>query len=278
MVVGADAERPCRSSRDCLRPDGQESHHHRQRRRALRDLRRDEDLAAFHEPAALAVLSHQHRQRETLLQRLRRHAGQRLDLRAVTDAQRPCRHPHERLVRRRWRRWILHGERPRGSQHRLRGVAGGKLQPPGLADWRAYANPPAAPAVARARGATRRGGNRRPARRPRDRRRPGPRRPGRCGRAGPWGPWRRWPLALGYADRHQPALGSAHLRRRRPRLSQRRSWRQLGHDQPRPHESPRSGRDSHHGESLAAQFGGVQSSDDAAERSRPWTNRRSLPI
>ena len=54
---GADARRARRSSRDCVRPGRSESHHHRQRRRPLRDLRRHEDVAALHQPAAVAVLS-----------------------------------------------------------------------------------------------------------------------------------------------------------------------------------------------------------------------------
>ena len=85
---GADGRRSRRPSRDRLRPDGQEPHHHRQRRRPLRDLRRHEDVAALHQPAAVAVLPGQHRQRAAVLQRLRRRAGQRLDLRPVAHAER----------------------------------------------------------------------------------------------------------------------------------------------------------------------------------------------
>ena len=150
VVLGGDAERARRSPRDRLRSDRPQPRPSGQRRRAVRDLRRDEDVAALHEPAAVAVLPRQHRQRQAVLQRLRRHAGQRFDLRAVAHAQRPCRHPDERLVCRRRRRRVLHRQRPRRSEHRLRRVAGGELQPAGPAHGRARQHAPAADAVARA--------------------------------------------------------------------------------------------------------------------------------
>ena len=56
LVGRADARRPRRSPRDRVRPERPQSHHHRQRRRSLRDLRQHEDVAALHQPAAVAVL------------------------------------------------------------------------------------------------------------------------------------------------------------------------------------------------------------------------------
>ena len=158
---------------------------------SVRDLRRDEDLAALHQPAALAVLSRQHRQRQAVLQRLRRHAGQRFDLRAVADAQRPRRHSHERLVLRQRRRRLLHGQRPWRSKHRLLRVAGRQLRPAGPAHWRAgqpAAAPEPVPDASRAHADTT-GRRRRVGDSPSRPWRPlGKFRAGPCGRPGPGGP------------------------------------------------------------------------------------------
>ena len=124
----ADARRARRSSRHRVRSDRQEPRHPRQRRRPLRDLRRHEDVAALHQPAAVAVLPGRHRQREAVLQRLRRRAGQRHHLRAVAHGQ-PRRHPHQRLVQRRRRRRLPAARRSRGSDDGLRAVAGRGAQP-----------------------------------------------------------------------------------------------------------------------------------------------------
>ena len=58
-----------------------------------------------------------------VLPRLRRRAGQRLGLRSVAHDE-PRRHPHQRLVQRRRRRRLPGARRSRGSEHRLRAVAG----------------------------------------------------------------------------------------------------------------------------------------------------------
>ena len=55
LVAGADAGRARRSSRHRVRSRRQEPRAAGQRWRALRNLRRDEDVAAFHQPAALSV-------------------------------------------------------------------------------------------------------------------------------------------------------------------------------------------------------------------------------
>ena len=148
--LGADAERARRSPRDRLRPDRHEPHL----------IGNDGGLYETYDGMKTwrhftnLPLSQFYRvstdNAQAVLQRLRRHAGQRLDLRAVAHAQRPRRHPHERLVCRRRRRRVLHRQRPRRSEHRLRRVAGGELQPPGPAHGRARQHAPAADAVARA--------------------------------------------------------------------------------------------------------------------------------
>ncbi len=141
------------------------------------------------------------------------------------------------------RRRFLHGQRPRRSKHRLLRVAGGQLRPAGPAHWRAGQHPTAAEPVSDASGAhtditgcrrrvrdssggtvallRQAQGSPRPLRAGRcGRPRPGPRRP--CGRLRARS--RRRALALGHAHRHQPTLGAPHLCRRRPCVSQRRSW------------------------------------------------------
>ncbi len=226
--------RPCRcractsiTTTSCSIRRDTEPHHHRQRRRPVRDLRRDEDVAALHEPAAVAVLPRERRQREAVLQRLRRHAGQRIHLRSVAHAQ-PCRHPDERLVQHRRRRRVPDAQRSGESEHRLRRVAGRQPAAARPRDRRAPQHaparrsadlppPPAAPADAAAPAAARRAGR--------------PRR-----RAGATGRWH-WDSPTD----HQPALRAARLRRRPPRLSQRRSRRQLDRRQRRPDAEPRSG-------------------------------------
>ena len=117
-----------------------ESHHHRQRRRALRDLRWHEDLAALHQPAALAVLSRGHGQRAAVLQRLRRRAGQRIDLRPVAHAQ-SRRHSDERLVQHRRRRRIPAARGSGRSDDRLLPVAGRRAGPAGSEDRDARRHP-----------------------------------------------------------------------------------------------------------------------------------------
>ena len=89
----------------------------------LRDLRWHEDVAALHQPAALAVLSRGRGQRAAVLQRLRRRAGQWIDLRAIEDAQ-PRGHPDERLVQHRRRRRIPAPGGSGGSDDCLLPVAG----------------------------------------------------------------------------------------------------------------------------------------------------------
>ena len=87
LVAGRHARRARRSSRHRVRSRRQEPRHPGERRRPLRDLRRHEDVAALHQPAAVAVLPRRHRQREAVLQRLRRRPGQRHHLRAVAHRQ-----------------------------------------------------------------------------------------------------------------------------------------------------------------------------------------------
>ena len=69
-------------------PDRSEAHHHRQRRRHVRDVRRRPDVAVLRQPADHAVLPRRHRLRRAVLHGLRRHAGQLLDVRAVADVAR----------------------------------------------------------------------------------------------------------------------------------------------------------------------------------------------
>ena len=165
---------------------------------------------------------------QAVLQRLRRHAGQRFDLRAVAHPQRPCRHPHERLVCRRRRRRVLQppatptipnivyaesqegnfsrldlrtGERVNMRQRLTQSLAppaAGAGQAPSAGSGQAPAAAAGQPAGAPAAGA----GQGAPAGRP-------------------WWPWRRRTLALGHADRCQPACGAPHLCRGRSRLPQR---------------------------------------------------------
>jgi photosystem II stability/assembly factor-like uncharacterized protein len=94
LVPGGDAGRARRSSRHRVRSGRQEPRVAGQRWRALRNLRRHEDVAAFHQPAALSVLPRRHRQLPPLLPRVRRRAGQREHLRPVPHCQ-PCRYPYQ---------------------------------------------------------------------------------------------------------------------------------------------------------------------------------------
>ena len=219
-----------------------------ERRRPLRDLRRHEDVAALHQPAAVAVLPRRHRQREAVLQRLRRRPGQRHHLRAVAHRQ-PRRHPHQRLVQRRRRRRLPAARRSRGSRDGLRAVAGGGAQPARSHQRALGLHPPAAAEHEHRRQAAGAGGRGAPGRRTRRRIRAGALRP----------------LALGLAAHRQPAQQPPALLRRRAALPQRRSRRLVGHRQPRPHAAARRHEDRDHGQGLAALVGRVQPGDDHAQ-------------
>ena len=140
-----------------------------------------------------------------------------IDLRPVAHAE-PRRHPHQRLVQRRRRRRLPGARRSRGSEHRLRAVAGRRAAAARSAHRaeRRRSGPSAqntgraGAAAAAPTGASRRTG----------------RRARRRGAAGVR------PLALGFAAHHQPALRAPALLRRRARLSQRQSRRLLDGSQP----------------------------------------------
>ena len=89
----------------------------------------DEDVAALHEPAAVAVLSRRTRQRAAVLQRVRRHAGQRHRICGPSRTlNRVGIRTSDWYISRRRRR-IPAASRSRGSEHRLRAVAGRRARP-----------------------------------------------------------------------------------------------------------------------------------------------------
>ncbi len=102
-------------------------------------VRRHEDVAALHEPAAVAVLPHHDRQRAAVLSRLWRLTGQRDDLRSLTHRQ-PRRHPDQRLVQHRGRGRVPAAGRSRGSRHRLLRDAGRCARPARSANRHARAH------------------------------------------------------------------------------------------------------------------------------------------
>jgi hypothetical protein len=129
---GDPAQRP---SRDLDRSEEPQPHPARQRRRPRRDVRPGGDVGVREHRPRRAVLRDQRGHAAALL-RLRWVAGQRELVRPERDAQRQ-RHPELRLVPRRRRRRLLHGERSYGLDDPVLGVTG----------WRDKPRRPAGPAI-----------------------------------------------------------------------------------------------------------------------------------
>ena len=113
------------------------------RRRALRELRRGEDLAALPEPAGLAVLQGGAQQPRAVLRHPGRGAGPGHPARPVAHPQ-PGRHPQPGLVRAARRRRLRRRLRPARSRPPLPDVAGGDALPQGPAQRRGADDPPPA--------------------------------------------------------------------------------------------------------------------------------------